>query len=58
MDLKEWANSKNLSSDHNSKSSVNSSRTMQEPEPPARPKRTSQIGIVYDILTKAKNPCT
>ena len=27
-----------------------------EPEPPPRPKRTSQIGIVYDILTEAKGP--
>jgi hypothetical protein len=27
-----------------------------EPEPPPRPRRTSQIGIVYDILTDAKEP--
>jgi len=27
-----------------------------EPEPPPRPRRTSQIGIVYDILTDAQEP--
>jgi hypothetical protein len=27
-----------------------------EPEPPPRPKLTSQIGVVYDILTDARKP--
>ena len=55
MDLKEWAKFQESLLRSQLKIIREFLRTV-EPEPAPRPKRTSQIGIVYDILTEAREP--
>ena len=55
MDLKEWAKFQESLLRSQLRVIREFLRTV-EPEPPPRPGRTSQIGIVYDILTEAGEP--
>ena len=55
MDLKEWAKFQESLLRSQLKIIREFLRT-EEPEPAPRPRRTSQIGIVYDILTEAREP--
>jgi len=55
MDLKEWAKFQESLLRSQLKIIREFLRTT-EPEPAPRPRRTSQIGIVYDILTDAREP--
>jgi hypothetical protein len=55
MDLKEWAKFQESLLRSQLRVIREFLRTA-EPEPPPRPRRTSQIGIVYDILTEAREP--
>ncbi|MFH2120606.1 MAG: hypothetical protein ABIJ25_09465 [Pseudomonadota bacterium] len=55
MDLKEWAKFQESLLRSQLKIIREFLRTA-EPEPDPRPRRTSQIGIVYDILTEAREP--
>ena len=55
MDLKEWAKFQESLLRSQLKIIREFLRTT-EPESAPRPKRTSQIGIVYDILTEAREP--
>ena len=55
MDLKEWAKFQE-SLLRSQLRVIREFLRAAEPEPPPRPRRTSQIGIVYDILTEAKEP--
>jgi hypothetical protein len=56
MDLKEWAKFQESLLRSQIKVIREFLKDDAEPEPIPRPKRTSQIGIVHDILTKAKEP--
>ena len=56
MDLKEWAKFQESLLRSQLKIIREFLKDDAEPEPPPRMKRRSQIGIVYDILTKAKEP--
>ena len=56
MDLKEWAKFQESLLRSQLKIIREFLKDDAAPEPLPRPKRTSQIGIVYDILTKAKEP--
>jgi len=55
MDLKEWAKFQESLLRSQLKIIREFLRTA-EPQPAPRPRRTSQIGIVYDILTEAREP--
>ena len=54
MDLKEWAKLQESLLRSELKVIREFLKDDAEPEPPPGPKRTSQIGIVYNILTEAK----
>ena len=56
MDLKEWAKFQESLLRSQLKIIREFLKDEAAPEPIPRPKRTSQIGIVYDILTNAKEP--
>jgi hypothetical protein len=56
MDLKEWAKFQESLLRSQIKIIREFLKDDAEPEPTPRPKRMSQIGIVYDVLTKAKEP--
>jgi hypothetical protein len=55
MDLKEWAKFQE-SLLRSQLKIIREFLRAAEPETAPRPKRTSQIGIVYDILTEAREP--
>ena len=55
MDLKEWAKFQESLLRSELKVIREFLRTA-EPKPAPRPRRTSQIGIVYDILTETREP--
>ena len=55
MDLKEWAKFQE-SLLRSQLKVIREFLKDAEPESPPRPRRTSQIGIVYDILTEAQEP--
>ncbi len=56
MDLKEWAKFQESLLRSQLKVIREFLKDYAEPEPITQPKPKSQIGIVYDILTKAKEP--
>ena len=56
MELKEWAKFQESLLKSQLKIIREFLKDDAEPEPAPRPKRTSQIGIVYDVLTEAKEP--
>jgi len=56
MDLKEWAKFQESLLRSQIKVIREFLKDDADPEPPPRMKRRSQIGIVYDVLTKAKEP--
>jgi hypothetical protein len=56
MDLKEWAKFQESLLKSQLKIIRELLKDDTEPEPPARPRKTSQIGVVYDILTNSKEP--
>ena len=56
MDLKEWAKFQESLFRSQLKVIREFLKDDAKPEPPPRMKRRSQIGIVYDVLTKAKEP--
>ena len=56
MDLKEWAKFQESLLRSQLKVIREFLKDDAEPEPPPPTKQRSQIGIVYDILTKAKEP--
>ena len=56
MDLKEWVKFQESLLRSQLKVICEFLKDDAEPEPPPRMKRRSQIGIVYDLLTKAKEP--
>jgi hypothetical protein len=56
MDLKEWARFQESILRSQLKVIREFLKDDEEHKPDPRPKRTSQIGIVYDILTEAQSP--
>lgn len=56
MDMKEWAKFQESLLRSQLKVIREFLKDDAEPEPPPRVKRRSQIGIVYEVLTKAKEP--
>ena len=56
MELKEWARFQESLLRSQLKVLREFLKDDVEPEPTSRPKRMSQIGIVYDILTESKGP--
>ena len=56
MDLKEWVKFQEVLLKSQLKVIREFLKDDAGPEPTPRPKRNSQIGIVYDVLTEAKEP--
>jgi len=56
MDLKEWAKFQESLLKSQLKIVREFLKDDSEPKPTTRPRKTSQIGLVYDILTNAQQP--